>query len=273
MNVNTLVRPNKSAHYYLPDGTPFYEVECKSKPGTMRAVTRKDAEKAGAYPSVTTILAQLAKPGLESWKQTQAILAALTLPTHEGETLDDFAARVVADSQAESKAAANTGTEIHDACVKMLESRGKADIPAEYRPAAEKFMRWCAGLLDLDSVECEKSFCNVEDGFGGRIDVNATLLNDPEVTCFIDIKTQDTETGKAVKVYPEWALQLAAYCAGYDEPPCYNVVISRNEIGRIDIVPWNRTVLQTAESMFLRLLDLWGYMPSIKSEKPYTWEG
>ena len=56
----------ESSHYYLPDGTPVH--------GDLR-----QARKANALPSVTTILSVLAKPGLDNWKQETAILQSLPL--------------------------------------------------------------------------------------------------------------------------------------------------------------------------------------------------
>ena len=92
-----LIVPRESAsHWYYPDGTPLHEVPRADGKGT-RPTSLRDARKLGLFPSVTNVLSILAKPGLEAWKQEQAILAALTLPRTENEPLDEFARRVVAD--------------------------------------------------------------------------------------------------------------------------------------------------------------------------------
>ena len=70
-----LVKVEKPSHWYLQDGTPFYEVEKKA--GGMRKTDIRDARKVNAVPSVTTILSVLAKPQLEAWKINQDEVDAL----------------------------------------------------------------------------------------------------------------------------------------------------------------------------------------------------
>src|SRR3982750_1919915 len=91
-----LIEREPASHWYLPDGTPFYEVEKKDGSG-KRPATLADARKAGALPSVTNVLGVLAKPGLDAWRIEQGIVAALTLPRRADEPLDAFAHRVVGD--------------------------------------------------------------------------------------------------------------------------------------------------------------------------------
>jgi hypothetical protein len=74
----TTTHASESGHWYAPDGTPRYEVMGKN--GNMRPATLRDARKMGWYPGVTSIIKCAAAPGLESWKQNQVLLAALTLP-------------------------------------------------------------------------------------------------------------------------------------------------------------------------------------------------
>ena len=78
-----------SAHWYQRDGVPLHTV--LSAKGEPRPTTLRDARKLGLLPSVTNILGVIAKPGLTSWLQEQAVLAALTLPRIEGESEDAFA--------------------------------------------------------------------------------------------------------------------------------------------------------------------------------------
>ena len=112
--MSILVTPQKTSHWYRDDGTPFYEVPKKTGDG-MRPATIRDAREIGAYPSVTNILSILSKPGLEAWKQEQAIISALTLPRGDGEPLDLFARRVVQDMGEQSRVAADFGSQVHAA--------------------------------------------------------------------------------------------------------------------------------------------------------------
>ena len=116
-----LVNREPASHWYLSDGSAFHETPRADGNG-LRAVTLRDARKVTALPSVTNILGVLAKPGLESWKQEQAILAALTLPRNDGETLDDFPRRVVSDMGEQVRHAADLGSAVHRAIEVYLQT-------------------------------------------------------------------------------------------------------------------------------------------------------
>src|SRR4029077_3837007 len=83
--------------------------------GSMRPTTLADARKLDLVPSVTHVLQCASKPGLEAWKATQLLQAALTLPKKEDESLDDYAKRVIEDSREQGRKAAERGTELHAA--------------------------------------------------------------------------------------------------------------------------------------------------------------
>jgi hypothetical protein len=51
-----------------------------------RPTTIRDAKRLGLYPSVTSILGVLAKPGLEKWKLDQVALACLRTPKQAEES-------------------------------------------------------------------------------------------------------------------------------------------------------------------------------------------
>ena len=140
MVTERIVLPDWGSHYYMPDGTPFYEVENKAKPGQMRAARVDDARKAGALPSVTTILGMVNKYALAAWKEEQYILAGARTervcrqcgrPGYENfgqspmeevyghrpepEEDDAFCRRIRDEGRAEAIAAAELGTQIHQA--------------------------------------------------------------------------------------------------------------------------------------------------------------
>ena len=86
-------RPSESGHWYTRTGEPMYQV--KSNGGVLRNTTLRDARKYDLVPSVTTILNCAAKPGLEAWKQQQILLASLTLPKRDDDSLDQYDDRVL----------------------------------------------------------------------------------------------------------------------------------------------------------------------------------
>lgn len=247
-----IVRPERSAHYYLPDGKPFYTIECKTKPGQFRSPTIRDAMAVGAVPSVTTILRVLAKPGLEDWKRDQAILSAITLPRLPNENDHDFAQRVAVDMEQESEKARQAGTNLHSAIEEFL-SRGV--VPMTTSPeklAVEAFRKWYEeGQFKV--VHSEQAFACAE--FGGRVD----LVTEQKAfgLCIIDIKTQGTRGGK-FKRYPEWVLQLVGYRIGLGLPEAelLNLVFSTTEPGLMEVVNWSDEA-EEAEAAWWNVVKLW----------------
>lgn len=207
-------RPSKGAHFYCKDGRPFYEIE-KADGSGLRPVTVRDAFKAGAYRSVTNVLSMLAKPGLDYWKQEQVILASLTLPRLPGETEHDFAERVIVDSEAQAKKAAEAGTRLHELAAGWL-TTGRIPAPDSEERLLAPFQAWCQSNLFPDNglaAPPESVLLNHVLGYAGRLDIPARMVDSS--VAIIDIKTQDVardaKDQPKPEFYPEWPIQLAAY--------------------------------------------------------------
>jgi len=187
-----LVKPDQGTHWYKRDGQPAY------------GATLREARKQDLLPSVTTVLGVLAQPGLEAWKQEQAVLAALTLPRVDGEGLDEFAKRVIADSREYSKNAAAKGDELHAVMEAHLKGAPWA-IEAELRPVAQLLVEW----LDehIEAVEFTEACAVSSLGFGGRIDAYVQIAGHMYL---LDGKSQFVR-GKSPRVYSKWGYQLGAY--------------------------------------------------------------
>lgn len=235
-------RNERTAHFYLKDGTSYYEVPRLDGNG-MRPVRVTDAFKVGAYRSVTNVLGILDKPGLDAWKQEQAILSSMTLPRQEGEDLQQYAERIVVDSEEQSRKARDEGTRLHGICADWMI---KGELPAAEadQKLIAPFTDWirfnvnpAAGLIASETA----MICH-QHAYAGRGDL-AVRMNDGSAA-LIDIKTQDikyTTKGVAQPVfYDEWALQLAAYSkcmfADGSYPPPFpwrliSLVIGRNKPG------------------------------------------
>lgn len=212
-----IIRQEKSSHYYLKDGTPFYEVPNASRgDGTMRAVKITDAFKAGAYRSVTNVLGVLDKPGLDAWKQEQCVLSALTLPRLDGEDEHAFAERVMQDSDEQSKKARDAGTRLHELAAAWLTTGNIPGPDSEARLLAP-FQAWCQSNLNPAAplvMPAESVMLNHDYGYAGRVDWPARMADGS--IAIIDAKTQDVKIDKKKgtpkpEFYDEWAMQLAAY--------------------------------------------------------------
>lgn len=250
----------ESGHWYTKTGEPAYTQPNKSK-GGERPTTIKDAKKHGLLPSVTTIMSIIAKPGLEIWKQNQILHAAATLPKIEGESVDDWCKRVVADSQEQGRDARDKGTEIHGAIERYFLG---FDYNLEYVKEVE-LVRSLLHDLGIKHVATEKSFANTDHGFAGKIDfVGEDSDGFPVI---IDFKTTDFKDKKSKYHWPEMGCQLAAYSVGlrhHGVARLLNVFISRNlPEPKIDFYEWEDHEIFVAWEKFYHMLMLW------KLEKGY----
>ena len=196
---------NESSHWYTKDGEPCYTIERADGKG-MRNTTLRDAKKLGLLPSVTTILGVAAKPGLQNWLQQQAILAALTLPRNEGESEEDYLDRVLNDSKAQGRDAADRGTHIHGVLESFFDQVLLPEVP-EYCRNAENALKAAFGSRLWVT---EKSGSH-ELGFAGKVDLHAKGDKVKGIVPVVaDFKTKEVPLDKVVP-YDEHIMQMAAY--------------------------------------------------------------
>ena len=235
-------------HWYDKDGKPCYEVPYADPSKGMRPTTLGDAKKLGLLPSVTTIINEAAKPGLERWKVQQGILSAITLPRIDHEPLDSFAERAMADSKEQAKKAAERGTAIHAAIQVAYETDN-------IEPELSEFVMSAMAAIDnkygMKAWDCEKSFASPL-GYGGKTDLSAH-------TVVLDVKSKEFADTEKKLAWDEHCIQLAAYREGLGIPKavCANVFVSVNNPGLVYIHEWDEYELQRGWAMFKALLDYW----------------
>jgi len=120
-----LVTADQSAHWYSTDGEPYHTVPDAN--GNPRSTTLRDVrklEKDGVHllPSVTSVMQVLDKPDLQAWKQNQILIAADNNPRQPGESIEDWAAKVLEESRSITKAAAEFGSRMHEVQEMILEA-------------------------------------------------------------------------------------------------------------------------------------------------------
>lgn len=235
-----------SEHWYDRGGAPRYTVPAAN--GFQRPTTLRDARKLNLVPSVTTILNIAAKPGLTLWMQRQVLLAALTLPRMADESEDTFIARILEDSKAQARAAADAGTDIHASIQGFYEGQ---DI-SRHREHVEATTRTITDAFGYHGWIAERSFAH-EIGFGGKVD-----LHSPQGVV-IDIKTKEFTENDKVDAYDEHLMQLSAYRVGLGMPDarCANVFVSRSVPGLCKLIEWSQDDLSRGWEMFVRLLQFW----------------
>jgi hypothetical protein len=238
----------ESQHWYAKDGAPVYEVPYADPSRGQRPATLRDARKLDLVPGFTEISKTLAAPGLEHWKREQILLAALTLPRIEGESTDEFIARVRVDADEHGREAREVGTEIHAAVQACFEG---AAVDPRYAVHAQSARTALAEEFGHDvEWQCETPFAS-QLGFGGKVDIHAPGLVG-------DFKTKDFDKDKLPRPFVEQAMQLAAYRAGLgmDDAVCFNAYVARDS-GLVHIHVWSEDKLRAEFEVFKHTLAIW----------------
>jgi hypothetical protein len=237
---------SEAGHFYTRAGDPCYTV--KAKDGSDRATTLRDARKLDLVPSVTTVMQVLAKPGLSAWKEKQILMAALTLPRLDGETDDAFATRVIEDSKAQAKAAAERGTALHADFERSLQGA----IHGHARHIEAITLRLLEYGIDTIDAVPEKSFAHPL-GYGGKVDAHGD-------NWVVDLKTKDSIGDKTADdlAFDDHAMQLAAYSTGLGMPDarCLNVFVGVDDC-KVVVHEWTTEEIQRGWTMFRLALEMW----------------
>jgi hypothetical protein len=239
---------SESSHWYTKDGEPAYtQIGAK---GQVRNTTLRDAKKLGLLPSVTTIIGSTAKPGLQNWLQQQAIFAALTLPRHDGESDESYVDRVLTDSKAQGRQAADRGTHIHGILESFFDNMLLESVP-EYCRNTENALKVAYG----SRLWIPEKSGSHELGFAGKVDlcakgdrVKGTL---PVV---VDFKTKEIPLGKVVP-YDDHIMQLAAYreLLGFSDARC-GIVFVNGTTNEVKLCEIEEEDLQRGLKCFFHLL-------------------
>jgi hypothetical protein len=242
-------KAQENGHWYTKDGTPAYTTIGKTG---ERATTLRDARKLGLLPSVTTINGMLSKAGLDTWKQQQVLLAALTLPRLPDEPEADWLSRVMQDSKATGRDAAERGTAIHAVIEAYFDQVYMPEKPP-YLDAIDSTLKSAFGNQLWLS---ERSFGHCL-GFGGKCDLMAQPVNGKGGGFIVDFKTKDTDLDK-VDVYFEHEMQLAAYREGLGVPTARCAIVFVNgTTNQVKLIEVEEQKLQNGWECFQHLLRVY----------------
>jgi len=240
----------ESSHYYLASGESCH--------GDLRS-----ARKVGAYPSVTTILgaAGPSKQGLLNWKEEQAIAAALSLPRNDGESLSDFAKRVVLDSRKEVEAAALRGTHIHSLAEMIINRQEPGELVKGYEEHYAGLKEWRDCCVTKVHVS-ESVLVNEAEGYAGRVDLIAQIHGEMEV---VDFKTRkfkkDAKGISKATGYETDLLQLSAYAYAFTDEgmACRNILIDP-VTGQLQDIKYTAEQVAQAFEAFTSICKVWRWL-------------
>lgn len=236
----------QSGHWYGPDGTPRYTIIGKN--GKERPTDVRDARKHGFLPSVTMIIRQAAAPGLELWKCGNILDSALTLARQEGESDADFRKRILYDADERARKARERGTAIHGALERAYKTGEIVGYPEHIAQTMAEVHRHTG--LNARDWSAERSFGNVEYGFGGKLDLSCDKW-------VIDFKTTDKPLEEC-KIWTEHEMQLSAYrtglCMGH---ACRGAIVYVHVDGKAKFMEVEEEDLLRGWNMFYSLLRYW----------------
>jgi len=258
-------RSESSSHWYHRDGKACHEVIAKGS-GLPRPTNVKDARALNLVPSVTNVIGIKAKPGLDIWKQDNAIMAALSTPRNPSEEERDWHSRIAEESNRIGHEAAEWGTLIHEQCEQLV-TGGAFLGTGEVLPYVQGFADWHRENV-IETINAEKSVVG-ELGYAGRLDLYA-IVNHAGVRrrAVIDYKSQRLKGKAKGNFYKEWAIQLAAYGAclrdeNGDLPLLISVLIPSDDPGPVQVNVWDNA--EGALKAFHACHALWcyekGYQP------------
>ena len=220
--------PAITAHYVFMGGQRLYEID-----GAL-------------YPSVTTILSVVSKPNLVAWARRTTI-EAIRSAVLEMNSLTIERVLAVLDEMASepervAEEAARRGTAVHDAIAMALSGQLYPRDLEGYVSQALDFL----ATHNLDVVAREAVLVSKQHGFAGTCDV-ASYGGKGFVLL-------DWKTGG---IYPEHALQLAAYAIAVEEMTGGKVTDAIVVGLRDSSYEAKRVALAPAREAFLGALALW----------------
>ena len=241
-----------SEHWYCAKtGTPRYTTIGKN--GKPRNTTLRDAKASPGtlVPSVSTILGQLSKDGLNTWFQTEAIKAAIENPRLDGEDDKAYIARCLDLSKRKSREATERGTMIHDWIESFYNQEYLPDLPVYVRNVETAIKAHFGEQLWIP----EQSLVNQQESYGGKCDLYAKP-NHAFSGVVIDFKTTEKSPGELTP-YLEHTIQLAAYREVLaPSARCANVYIN-GTTNEVAIYEHDEQDLRDGYQMFVNLVQIY----------------
>lgn len=281
-------------HWYSKEAEPCYTVIGAN--GKERDTTLRDARKEGWVPSVTTIMNDMAKPGLLIYMQNQIAEAAYN--QRKLKDYDKWKNIVISKSKEHSKQAAERGSQLHDSFEKYYKGQ---PIPKKDKPFVEPVVEFLRERFpDIDWVAEASFYCSL--GYGGKVDLHypgewkwedreeetyedyfddwGDLIDErlvvkkhrkkvySKVPIVLDFKTKDKPDTSIMKPFDEHHMQSAAYAYGLHEQlnlrpleesewERYNMFISTQTPGNFKLT--ESTDFEREFGMFETLTKFWQF--------------
>jgi hypothetical protein len=254
-------------HWYTVDGMAAHtQPTKKGAKNPFRPTTIKDAKEQKLLPSVSSILKVVANPALDRWKMMKVAEACYKQPPIGDESLDDYTRTVLDKAFDEASSAADLGTRIHANIEAQLTGKLLPHMePEALQPALAALDKVREMGLLIEASE-ERVVCK-RHGFAGTCDLVFAhrIAKGIDYHGVLDFKTTKTKEGEPIATRFGQPAQIAAYLSAHwnngmginDHDLGYNLYVSTTEIGRVDVVKYDHTTLQSEFDMFLHACAIW----------------
>lgn len=188
--------------------------EIKGANGKLRPTTLRDARKLNLVPSVTTVMSVQDKPALLNWLKNELLEACISNPFDPmHQTAEVWKRQVLEQSRRKTQLAQDRGSAIHNELELMLSGQGWSD--RETAKICYPVLAFLKEHFPDAKWVTEKSFTNLEHGFGGCVDLHC-----PETNIVLDFKTKMKPADEIEKLaaYDDHHMQTAAYVVGLGMP-------------------------------------------------------
>lgn len=249
-------------HWYTTEGMAAHtQPTKKGAKNPFRPTTIKDAKEQKLLPSVSSILKVVANPALDRWKMMKVAEACYKQPPIADESLDDYTRAILDKAFDEASNAADLGTRIHANIEATFSERTMPYTePEAMEPAIVALEKVKSMGLSIEASE-ERVVCK-RHGFAGTCDL---LFKKDGICGAIDFKTTKTKQDDPIVTRFGQPAQIAAYLSAYwnggrgitELNEGYNLYVSTTEIGRVDVVKYDHTTLQSEFDMFLNASAIW----------------
>ena len=238
------------SHFYDIDGKPVYQVPNKSKPGTMRDTTIREARSMNLAIGVTSILQVASSKVLTDWIIEDTIKNCMANPYDAMcQTTEQYINSIHDKARTDLKKASDRGKEIHAAMEEyytkdIVHGKDEKYIIPVINGIREKWnTRWRA----------EETF-NYKGLYGGSVDLSGT-----DIVLDFKVKDKDGEAFNRIKGYESYKMQIAAYRVGLGMPNAIggNVYISSKQPGLFKIELYDNEELDRHFEMFMNLCRYW----------------
>lgn len=266
-------------HWYTKAGEPMHEVPNKSKPGTFRETTLRDARKLKLAPSVTTVLKVVDKGEmLLEWQIKQALYSAAVHPngwpafedgvlSEKDPTFLKWFGECRRDAKQQVSVKAERGSILHD--MMMRAHHAYHTIEPQYLAHVDGMMEMLERNFGKRRWIAEKTFSHPL-GFGGSIDLQT--VDDDDDPIILDYKFKDFDQSRDAEyfVYDEHRMQLGGYSIGTGKHKArlFNAFGSISDPGLVLLHPHTKDDAEHGREMFLATLRLW----QVKNKYAPEWE-